>query len=236
LVLGLQSKIKCEHINIFYYRTIENTASFLLTIIYPNITQASTRGSFYFNFCAGCTYLYIGPPNCVHVVSDIFKLSCVCITKICIDKNIVLGSGTVWGFPDWGPLAEDSALKLKGGQLNVCTVYLYSVRYSSPPPLWVKFVPGWPAISVSSWQVYSLGHIIWFGRMSDISQLALHYLAQREGQVGGCVPSPWCISINQCCGSRMFISDPGSDFFSIPDPGSELSPSRIPDPHPHQRI
>ncbi len=39
-------------------------------------------------------------------------------------------------------------------------------------PLWLKFVPGWRAISVSSWQEYSLGHMRWFGRMSDISQLA----------------------------------------------------------------
>jgi hypothetical protein len=30
--------------------------------------------------------------------------------------------------------------------------------------------------------------------------------------------------ILQCCGSGMFIPDPGSDFFH---PGSELSPSRI---------
>ncbi len=44
---------------------------------------------------------------------------------------------------------------------------------------------------------------------------------------------PPCI---QCCGSGMFIPDPGSDFFPSrnPEPGSELSPSRIPDPH--QRI
>ena len=36
----------------------------------------------------------------------------------------------------------------------------------------------------------------------------------------------------QCCGTGMFILDPGSDFFPsrIPDSGSELSPSRIPDP------
>ncbi len=26
-------------------------------------------------------------------------------------------------FPNWGPLAEDSATKLKRGQLNVCTVF-----------------------------------------------------------------------------------------------------------------
>ncbi len=43
-------------------------------------------------------------------------------------------------FPDWGPLAEDSATKLKRGQLmyvpvlSICTVYtLFS--------LWLKFVP-----------------------------------------------------------------------------------------------
>ncbi len=34
-------------------------------------------------------------------------------------------------FPDFGPLAEDSAAKLKRSQLNVCTVY--SVLF--PPPL-----------------------------------------------------------------------------------------------------
>jgi hypothetical protein len=44
--------------------------------------------------------------------------------------------------------------------LCMCTVY--GVLF---PPLWLKFVPGWPEISVSSWQDYSLGHI----RMSDIS-------------------------------------------------------------------
>ncbi len=34
------------------------------------------------------------------------------------------GSGREWygAFPDWGPLAEDSATKLKKGQLNVCNV------------------------------------------------------------------------------------------------------------------
>jgi hypothetical protein len=108
------------------------------------------------------------------------------------------GSVREWygAFPDWGPLAEDSATKLKGGQLNVCTVY--GVLFSL---LWLKFVPGWPAISISSCQENSLGHMIWFGRMSDISPLAsrvggegdwgaqvplsLHYLAQGEGQGEG---------------------------------------------------
>ncbi len=35
----------------------------------------------------------------------------------------------------------------------------------------------------------------------------------------------------QCCGSGMFIPDPGSEFF---DPGSRVK--KIPDPHPHQFI
>jgi hypothetical protein len=50
-------------------------------------------------------------------------------------------------FPDWRPLAADSATKLKGDQLlvNVCTLYGVLFR-----PLWLKFVPGWPAILVSS--------------------------------------------------------------------------------------
>jgi hypothetical protein len=38
------------------------------------------------------------------------------------------------------------------------------------------------------------------------------------------VPSLYCNG-HQCCGSGMFIPDPGSWFLPIPDPGS-----RIPDP------
>ncbi len=57
-------------------------------------------------------------------------------------------------------------------------VTVYGILFS---PLWLKFVPGWPAISVSSWKQYSLGNMIWFGRMSDISQLASRVV----GGVGG---------------------------------------------------
>jgi len=41
----------------------------------------------------------------------------------------------------------------------------------------------------------------------------------------------------QCCGSVMFIPDPGSGFFPIPDPGSRISDpgSRIPDPGSNQK-
>ncbi len=38
-------------------------------------------------------------------------------------------------FPDLGPLAEESATKLKGGQINVCTVYVYSVWCNLFPPV-----------------------------------------------------------------------------------------------------
>ncbi len=52
-------------------------------------------------------------------------------------------------------------------------------------------------------------------------------------------PTNLCrINIKKCCGSGMFIADPGSDFFPsrirlfpIPDPGSDFFPSRIPDPN-----
>ncbi len=85
----------------------------------------------------------------------------------------------VWGFPEWGPLAEYSASKLKGGQLNVCTVYVYVYVYSFPPCGRNLCEVGRQFLSLVD------KSIVWFGRMSDISQLALHYLAQGEGQVGG---------------------------------------------------
>jgi hypothetical protein len=85
--------------------------------------------------------------------------------------------GVVWGFPYWGPLAEDCAAKLKRSQLNVCTVYVYCVLFS---PLWLKSEPGWPAISVSTSQQFRVGQIVWFGWLSAISQLA-----SRVGEGGG---------------------------------------------------
>ncbi len=69
--------------------------------------------------------------------------------------------GVVWGFSWLG--ATDRSFwhkKLKRSQLNVCTVYLYRVLFS---PLWLKFVSGWPAISVSTWQQLRMGQIVWFG-------------------------------------------------------------------------
>jgi hypothetical protein len=46
--------------------------------------------------------------------------------------------------------------------------------------LWLKFVPGWPAISVSTLQQLRLGQNVWFGWLSAIPQLA-----SRVGEGGG---------------------------------------------------
>jgi hypothetical protein len=54
---------------------------------------------------------------------------------------------------------------------------VYSVLLSS---LWLKYVPGWPAISVSTYQQSRVGQIVWFGWLSAISQLA-----GRVGEGGG---------------------------------------------------
>jgi hypothetical protein len=58
-----------------------------------------------------------------------------------------------------------------------CVVYCVQC---TPSPLWLKSVPGWPAISVSTWQESGVGQIVWFGCLSAISQLA-----SREGEGGG---------------------------------------------------
>jgi hypothetical protein len=89
-----------------------------------------------------------------------------------------------------------------------CMYTVYGVLFS---PLWLKSVPDWPAISVSTLQQLRLGQKVWFGWLSAISQLAsrvgegggvrqlcLHSATQHyttwprwREQGGGCVPSPW---------------------------------------------
>jgi hypothetical protein len=61
-----------------------------------------------------------------------------------------------------GPLAEDSAAKLKRSQLNNWTVYVSCVLCTLSL-LWLKSEPGWPAISVSTSQLFRVGKIVWFG-------------------------------------------------------------------------
>jgi hypothetical protein len=61
---------------------------------------------------------------------------------------------------------------------------LYSVMYTVYrillSPLWLKSVPGWPAVSVITFQQSCVGQIVWFGSLSAISQLA-----SRVGEGGG---------------------------------------------------
>jgi hypothetical protein len=58
-----------------------------------------------------------------------------------------------------------------------CMYTMYCVLFS---PLWLKSEPDWPAISVSTSQLFRVGQIVWFGCLSAISQLA-----SREGEGGG---------------------------------------------------
>jgi hypothetical protein len=62
----------------------------------------------------------------------------------------------------------------------MCTVYAYTVYGVLPSQLWLKSEPGWPAISVSTSQLFRVGQIVWFGCQSAISQLAC-----RVGEGGG---------------------------------------------------
>ncbi len=57
---------------------------------------------------------------------------------------------------------------------------VYCVQCTPFPPGWLKSVPGWPAISVSTWKQSRVGQIVWFGCLSAISQLA-----SRVGEGGG---------------------------------------------------
>ncbi len=61
-----------------------------------------------------------------------------------------------------------------------CMYTMYGVLFPPPPPLWLKSVPGWPPISVSTSQQFHVGQIVRFGWLSAISQLA-----SRVGEGGG---------------------------------------------------
>ncbi len=57
---------------------------------------------------------------------------------------------------------------------------LYTVYSVLLSPLWLKSVPGWPAISVSTSQQSRVGQIVWFRCLSAILQIA-----SRVGEGGG---------------------------------------------------
>ncbi len=85
---------------------------------------------------------------------------------------------------------------------------LYTVYCVLLSPLWLKSVPGWPAISVSTIQQSRVGQIVWFGCLSAISQLA-----SREAE-GGRVRQPeiqLCLhSVTHMAGSlKVFLEGSG---------------------------
>ncbi len=112
---------------------------------------------------------------------------------------------------------------------------VYGVLFS---PLWLKSVPGWPAISVSTWQQFHVGQIVWFGWLSAISQLAsrmgegggvwqlcLHSVTQPtlpgpggKSREGGYVPSPcgFPTLLNFCGDSKSCLCSRRKQLYSFP--------------------
>ncbi len=101
--------------------------------------------------------------------------------------------GVVWGFSWLGATCWRYCRKTQKEPAKCLYSVLYTVYSVLLSPLWLKSVPGWPAISVSTWQQSPVGQIVWFGWLSANSQLA-----SRVGEGGGvwqlclhCVTQPF---------------------------------------------
>ncbi len=92
-----------------------------------------------------------------------------------------------------------------------CIVYCVQC---TPFPLWLKSVPGWPAISVSTWQQSDVGQIVWFGCLSAILQLA-----SRVGEGGG-VRQLCLHSVTQPYATCLRWREQGGGLCSLPLDGS----------------
>ncbi len=88
--------------------------------------------------------------------------------------------GLVWGFSWLRATCWRFCRKTQKEPAKCLYSVLYTVYSVLLSPLWLKSVPGWPAISVSAWQQSRIGQIVWFGWLSAISQLA-----SRVGEGGG---------------------------------------------------
>jgi len=88
--------------------------------------------------------------------------------------------GVVRGFSWLGATCWRFCRKTQKEPAKCLYSVLYTVYSVLLSPLWLKSVPGWPAISVSTWQQSRVGQIVWFGWLSAISQLA-----SRVGEGGG---------------------------------------------------
>ncbi len=88
--------------------------------------------------------------------------------------------GVVWGFSWLEATCWRFCRKTQKEPAKCLYSVMYTVNSVLLSPLWLKSVPGWPAISVSTFQQSRVGQIVWFGSLSAISQLA-----SRVGEVGG---------------------------------------------------
>ncbi len=88
--------------------------------------------------------------------------------------------GVVWGFSWLGATCWRFCRKTQKEPAKCLYSVLYTVYSVLLSPLWLKSVPGWPAISVSTFQKSRVGQIVWFGWLSAKSQLA-----SRVGEGGG---------------------------------------------------
>jgi hypothetical protein len=88
--------------------------------------------------------------------------------------------GVVWGFSLLRATCWRFCRKTQKEPAKCLYSVLYTVYSVLFSPLRLKSVPGWPAISISTWQQSRVGQIIWFGWLSAISQLA-----SRVGEGGG---------------------------------------------------
>jgi hypothetical protein len=87
--------------------------------------------------------------------------------------------GVVWGFSWLGATCWRFCRKTQKEPAKCLYSIMYTVYSVLLSPLWLKSVPGWPAISVSTFQQSRVGQIVWFGSLSAIS-----HLASRGGGMG----------------------------------------------------
>jgi hypothetical protein len=88
--------------------------------------------------------------------------------------------GVVWGFSWLEATCWRFCRKTQKEPAKCLYCILYTVYSVLLSPLCLKSEPDWPAISVSTSQLFRVGQIVWFGCLSAISQLA-----SRVGEGGG---------------------------------------------------
>ncbi len=88
-------------------------------------------------------------PGKSHSGSPLTDLAGTAVLQKCLSFLVLLLSGGTWHIWVNFCCTVPTDAKLKRSKLNVCTVYVYCVRCTLSL-LWLKSMPGWPAISVST--------------------------------------------------------------------------------------